>query len=140
MIQLIYVSSAVNQMSEPELLDLLEQARSQNQKQQVTGMLLYAGGNFFQVLEGEKKDVEEIYENIEKDKRNHGHIVIEKEEILERTFPNWSMGFKYLTATNKDEISGYTEFLEKKMTPEQVAIKANDVVGLLYSFRNNINN
>ena len=138
MIQLIYVSSAVNQMSEAELLELLEQARSRNQKQQITGMLLYADGNFFQVLEGERKDVEEIYEDIVKDKRNHGNIVIEKEEISERTFPNWSMGFKYLAAINKDEISGYTEFLEKEMTPEKIANKASDVVSLLYSFRKSI--
>jgi len=78
MIHLIYVSSASQEMSEENLLFLLEQSRSRNKRQNVTGMLLYAKGNFFQVLEGEKSDVEEIYEAIENDGRNKGNIVIEK--------------------------------------------------------------
>lgn len=57
MIQLIYVSSAVNLMSEDELLDLLAQSSQRNKRKGVTGLLLYAGGNFIQVLEGEQSDV-----------------------------------------------------------------------------------
>ena len=52
MIHLIYVCSASKEMTEDELLRLLEYARARNLKQNVTGMLLYAGGNFFQALEG----------------------------------------------------------------------------------------
>ena len=47
MIHLIYVTSATKEMTDEELLYLLEQSRSRNLKQDVTSMLLYAGGNFF---------------------------------------------------------------------------------------------
>ena len=57
-------------------------------------MLLYAGEHFFQVLEGEEKEVDEIYNYIVNDERNTGNIIIQKEKILERTFLNRSMGFK----------------------------------------------
>ncbi|MCB1826599.1 MAG: BLUF domain-containing protein [Candidatus Competibacteraceae bacterium] len=135
MIHLIYVSSATHEMSEEDLLFLLKQARDRNKRQDVTGMLLYAGGNFFQVLEGEDKDVEEIYEAILRDERNTGNIVIVKEDINERTFPFWSMGFKHLTRQNKKLINGYSEFLDRKMEPEEFANKSNVIINLLYQFK-----
>ena len=138
MIHLVYVSSATKEMSEDELIKLLDQARDRNFRQNVTGMLLYAGGNFFQVLEGNEKDVEEIYEAIVNDERNNGNIVMDKDKISERTFPEWSMGFKHLTNKNKETIKGYSEFLDKKMQPVEFATKSNEVVELLYQFKNNI--
>jgi hypothetical protein len=137
MIHLIYVCSASKEMAEDELLRLLEHARARNLKQNVTGMLLYAGGNFFQALEGEKSDVEEIYKAIESDERNKGHIVVEKEVINERTFSDWSMGFKHLTSQNKATIKGYTEFLDRQMKPEEFTDKKNEVIALLYQFKKN---
>lgn len=138
MIHLIYVSSAQREMSEEELLLLLEQCRRRNRRQNVTGMLLYAGGNFLQVLEGEDKDVEEIYKDILNDERNNGNIVIDKDQISERTFPDWSMGFRHLTNQDKASIKGFSEFLDRKMAPEEFVNKSNEVVNLLYQFGNNV--
>lgn len=138
MIHLIYVSSATQEMSEDKLLFLLEQCRSRNMKQDVTGMLLYAGEHFFQVLEGEEKDVDEIYEFIVNDARNTGNIIIQKEKILERTFPNWSMGFKHLTSKKKATIKGYSEFLDRNMEPEEFAERPDDLLNLLYNFKENV--
>lgn len=135
MIHLVYVSSATREMSEEDLLYLLEQSRDRNKRQNVTGMLLYAGGNFFQVLEGDKKDVEEIYAAIVSDERNTGNIELIKENINERTFPDWSMGFKHLTSQNKASIEGYTEFLDRKMEPDEFANKSDKILGLLFQFK-----
>jgi len=137
MIQLIYVSSATKEMTEEDLLYLLEQSRTRNLKQHVTGMLLYLNRNFIQVLEGDTQDVDDIYEDIIKDDRNTGNILMVKEEINERIFPDWSMGFKNLNMDNKEIIAGYTEFLNKEMTPNLIANKPNVIVNLLYSFKNN---
>jgi len=135
MIHLIYVSSATNEMTDDELLYLLEQCRSRNLRQHVTGMLLYFERNFIQVLEGEKKDVEEIYDDIVDDDRNTGNILIAKEEIKERAFPGWSMGYKHITKGKKEELEEYTGFLDREMTPEQIAYKSTDVLILLHSFK-----
>jgi hypothetical protein len=40
----------------------LEQSRENNLRLDVTGMLLYKGGNFMQMLEGEKDAVLGLYE------------------------------------------------------------------------------
>ncbi len=135
MIHLVYVSSATRAMSEADLLCLLEQSRNRNKRQNVTGMLLYTGGNYFQVLEGEEKDVDEIYEAIVCDERNNGHIVILKENINDRTFLKWSMGFKYLTTQDKDLLEGYSEFLDRSMKPEDFTNKSDKVLELLYQFK-----
>ena len=135
MIHLIYVSSATRQMSEEELIYLLSQSRDRNERQNVTGILLYAGGNFIQILEGEEKDVEEIYQSILNDDRNRGNILIEKENIKQRDFPDWSMGFEHLTNQKKTTIKGYSEFLEREMEPEEIAKNSNEIIELLYGFK-----
>ncbi len=135
MIRLIYASSATREMSEDDLLFLLEQSRRRNERQNITGMLLLVGNNFIQVLEGAKKDVEEIYEDILNDERNTANIVILKEEITERAFPDWSMGFKHISEKNKGEIEGYTEFLDRKFTPTEITGMSNKAIKLLYFFK-----
>ena len=136
MIHLVYVSSATREMSEDDLRILLEQSRRRNKRQNVTGMLLYVGESFIQVLEGEEKDVSEIYEDICKDDRNIGNILIAKETISERAFPDWSMGFKRLSKKDKDDIDGYSEFLDSEMTPEQIAAHPSKAISLLYYYKN----
>jgi|GEM_PF-4475276 len=64
-----------------------------------------------------------IYSTIEKDPRHTGCIVMKKDTIGERNFPQWSMGFKHLTRGNKDEIKGYSEFFDRHMSPEELVKK-----------------
>ncbi len=138
MIRLIYVSSATRRLDEDELVFLLNQARSRNERQQVTGLLLHAGGNFIQVLEGSEEDVEAIYHSIQKDERNKGHIVIEKGPISERAFPHWTMGFEDLTPDRKAKVKGYSEFLNREMKPDEILNNADYLVSILYEFKKNI--
>lgn len=135
MIHLVYVSTALNEMDDDELLSLLAQARDRNRRQGITGMLLYSNGNFFQVLEGEENDVGEVYESILKDKRNHGNIVIVKERISERSFPNWSMGFRKLSENDLRSIDGYSDFMS--LTTQEISGNPSLVMGLLLQFREN---
>lgn len=122
-------------MDDDELLSLLAQARDRNRRQGITGILLYSNGNFFQVLEGEENDVGEVYESILKDKRNHGNIVIVKERISERSFPNWSMGFRKLSENDLRSIDGYSDFMS--LTTQEISGNPSLVMGLLLQFREN---
>ena len=135
MIHLVYVSSATRDMSEQGLVMLLEQCRTRNQKLNFTGMLLYVDGNFFRVLEGEREDVEGIYDLVLNDDRNTGNIELIEEEISERTFPEWSMGFARLTNEEIASMEGYSEFLHKKVEPHQLANKPGIILDLLYRFK-----
>jgi len=51
MLSLIYVSTSVKLLNDEELLDILKVSRENNSGKDITGLLLYKGGNFMQVLE-----------------------------------------------------------------------------------------
>lgn len=138
LIRLIYVSSATHEMDKDELQLLLTQIRSKNKQRKITGMLLYIGGNFIQVLEGGRKEVEDVYQSIEVDNRNTNNIVMDKSEIAERVFPHWSMGFRHLTSKEKIEIAGYSDFIEHQYTPKELA-KLDISIRLLYQFKESNN-
>ena len=108
LIQLIYVSAAVKLFSELELFDLLQLSRDANEKYGVTGCLLYQEGNFMQVLEGSKIDVERLFANISLDSSHRGIILLLKEPIGQRSFADWSMGFK---SSNEPNIRGFFDLL-----------------------------
>lgn len=95
--QLIYVSDLVNK-NEAELGPILESAVRHNREDGITGMLLYSGGNFLQVLEGTQEQVHATYKRICQDPRHRNTMVLTEEEVPERHFSNWSMGYKQLGA------------------------------------------
>ncbi len=121
-LQLIYVSKATKQMTKEDLKYLLEQSRERNKNLNVTGMLLYSGSSFIQVLEGAATDVEAIYESILKDERNTDNYIVQKKGIDEREFPDWTMGFRDLTEEDIKNIDGLSDFLERENNLSDIKI------------------
>ena len=74
-----------------ELANILETARANNSRQDVTGALLYGSGFFAQVLEGPGAAVEKIFEKIQQDFRHGDITVLESGAAKSRDFPDWSM-------------------------------------------------
>ncbi|HNJ76842.1 MAG TPA: BLUF domain-containing protein [Azospira sp.] len=58
LIHLIYVSTAQGELDDVDLDRIMDSSVRRNTAARITGMLLYAGGNFMQVLEGEEADVD----------------------------------------------------------------------------------
>ena len=115
LIQTIYASRASEEFVEAELADLMQTSRGNNVRSELTGMLLYCEGSFFQVLEGEEEAVHSIYKTIEKDPRHADMIKIIEEGISERAFGDWSMGL--MTATKKElaeEVEGFNDFFQSR--------------------------
>jgi hypothetical protein len=136
MIHLIYISSATREMSEDDLVALLRQSRERNEKQDITGMLLFKDGLFLQVLEGSEKDVDEIYRSICLDERNAGNYLIERKAIDERNFPDWRMGFENLSNRNLGDQEGFSAIFNNDLAPEEIAKNRDLAVKLILSFKN----
>ncbi len=136
MFSLIYVSSATRLFTEEELLDLLATSRANNEQRGITGMMLYSDGNFIQALEGDKETVLEIYAKIERDPRHRNLLIMTKREVPERTFPEWSMGFR--NAAKLRGVPGVTTFLQEPTTPEALAAKPERARIILESFKDNV--
>lgn len=117
MIRLTYASTAIADFSPEDLLSLLKTCRINNGARNITGILIYTHGTFFQVLEGDEAAVNATFEAIKKDKRHKDVILLEKAPITERLFPYWSMGFEKLEANEFSGVEDFDNFLEKDLTP-----------------------
>lgn len=104
LIQAIYVSLAAPDFTEHETLQLLRQARTANRKHDVSGMMLYIGGQFLQVLEGSPAMVDVVSSTLFRDTRQMQ--CISKESIAEREFPEWTMGFEAVEPAEAANIVG----------------------------------
>lgn len=135
MFQIIYVSSATSQMSENDLIDLLSQCRTRNQAMGISGVLLYSEGNFIQVIEGTEDKLNAVYQRILEDERHTGSIIISKKKITERTFCEWSMGFKTVSKETTKNLDGYTDFLNQNIPVSQMPRPSNTVMTMLYNFK-----
>lgn len=67
---LIYSSRCVPELSEIELIQILHESRINNENKGISGILLFKKGHFLQVLEGNKQDIIDLYQNIKTDKRH----------------------------------------------------------------------
>ena len=136
MLQVLYFSSAVDALSAEDLDLLLAQAQQNNQSKNITGMLLYAEGAFFQVLEGPDDTVRALLATLEQDPRHTGMITMHERAITKRDFPDWSMGYKR-TEQLSDLPSAFFDLsksaLRKKTSPDL----SNEVLLLMSTFENN---
>ena len=112
---LIYVSSATKPMSEQEIQDILVPSQIKNSRLQVTGLLVYRGGNFIQYVEGPKDSIQNLYQSICKDSRHRDMTVLDEGAVSERLFGDWKMGYKLY--------SGTPIFDEKELAQDSTGIK-----------------
>ncbi len=108
MFHIVYVSSTVNILDYDQQIDLLNISLKNNALRNVTGCLIYAHGNYIQVLEGKESDVEFTFSKILKDKRHHQITVIERANIKSRNFESWYMGFRYYEAQELLFVDGHS--------------------------------
>ncbi|UJH92847.1 BLUF domain-containing protein [Antarcticibacterium sp. 1MA-6-2] len=94
-----YVSTAIENLEQEKLEQLLQKWKEKNNDEGFKGILLYSEGNFFQVLEGEKRQLLELFENIRKDKRHHSVIQILGKEIDQTGYDGYDADF--VTEKNK---------------------------------------
>lgn len=122
MYHLVYTSYSIAPFDEAGLVELLNQARNHNKKEEITGMLLYVNGKFIQVLEGDQKKVKQLYHRIENDERHKRVTVLLEGESANRIFDRWSMGFKSLSDNDFKSLSGFQDteafFIQQNLTED----------------------
>ena len=138
MLSLIYVSSSVREMDAEELLGILKVSRENNVAKDVTGLLLYKGGNFMQALEGPDDVVMALYEKIKNDPRHKDVSIISTEQIQKRQFPAWEMAFTNLDNPEIKNEPGYSQFLHDEFTAEVYRKNPLRAYIMLLTFRDNL--
>jgi hypothetical protein len=138
MLSLIYVSTSVKLLNDEELLGILKTSRENNLSKEVTGLLLYKGGNFMQVLEGPDEVVEALYEMIKADPRHKDVFVLSREQISNRQFPAWEMAFQNLDNPEIKNQPGYSQFLHAEFNADVYRENPLRAYIMLLTFRDNM--
>lgn len=95
--QLIYTSRAVFRFTPKALTTMTNGCHRRNQAKGITGLLLFGGNRFIQIIEGEQRAVEDLYDRkIARDPRHTDCMVLAREACASRLFPDWRMGKLYL--------------------------------------------
>ncbi len=134
MIQLSYISSVAHPMSTEQLVELLQQCLTNNQRDGITGMLVYGNDTFLQTLEGEEQAVDRVYAKILQDPRHSKVKSLARRTIEARQYADWSMGFKRIADEDVSHVDGLIDFSEKKFTFKYLAEHAEDARLLMDHF------
>jgi len=110
---LIYSSTALPGLEPSALASILQVARGNNARQGVTGMLLFAAGTFFQVLEGDDAALQSLFATIKADPRHGNVTMIINEPIAGRVFGDWTMGFAEMDARELEHLEGVSDFFQQ---------------------------
>ncbi len=133
MFRLIYMSRASREMSQTDLDSILDAARHNNSKVDVSGVLLYADGTFFQVLEGPKYEVEAIYNKVYEDDRHCRVKIMSQRAVNERRFADWSMGYQRLDEDDADA-AGFFDLSRAALEDRIPETAGEDLLKLLNGF------
>jgi Sensors of blue-light using FAD len=109
LVRLLYASRAASHTDADALAVIFKQAKANNPKLGVTGVLCSSGGVFMQVLEGGRDAVNLLYHRIARDPRHGDVVLLSYEEISERSFACWSMGQVSLSRLNPALLMKYSQ-------------------------------
>lgn len=93
LLQILYIST-VSPTEAVDLQSILAVARRNNQAEGITGLLMFNGKRFLQVLEGPAASVEQTFARIQRDARHRAHVVLSRKAVDRREFGDWSMAFR----------------------------------------------
>ncbi len=105
--QIMYISSASGTVTPSQCATIARLAAASNRSVDVTGLLLFNGKRFLQVLEGPKAAVERIYDRIRQDDRHCAMVKLREMTIEAREFGEWGMAYDDSanpTASLKDKV------------------------------------
>ncbi len=110
--QLAYISQATDDLNHSELVAILSQSRSNNERDGITGFLMYCERNFFQVIEGNKTAIDALWLRLNQDRRHFALNQLLYRNIPEPEFAGWSMAFRCYDKAEDVPLEGYCQFFD----------------------------
>lgn len=123
--RLLYVSTADPSIDEAGLSRIIEAARTRNAALDITGLMVFTGSHFMQLLEGPKDAVEVIFDMICEDEHHSAVARLIAEPARERSCPDWAMALRVIDAPEDGARHVFSvddetlmSFLPEDMAPE----------------------
>jgi hypothetical protein len=96
---LTYTSLARLDLEAADLEAIHKVARDLNRLEGITGLLIFNGTHFLQIVEGTAPSVNALMERLRKDPRHSAIEVRDERVIAQRSFPEWSMELVRVSAS-----------------------------------------
>src|SRR5690348_5035879 len=94
-----YTSLARLDLQAQDLEAIHRTAREVNALEGITGVLIFNGTHFLQIVEGAPDAIGELVERLRRDPRHHGFDIRDQRPIEGRSFPDWSMELVKVSAS-----------------------------------------
>ncbi|HTK58766.1 MAG TPA: BLUF domain-containing protein [Lacunisphaera sp.] len=88
---LTYTSRAKLDLSADDLHDIHRTARELNSIDGITGLLVFNGTHFLQIIEGAEAAIDDLVARLRRDPRHSGLEVRDERKVEAHSFPDWSM-------------------------------------------------
>jgi len=120
-----YISRFAPSLGPQDIDQIIKTSQKNNPSKHITGMLVASGDLFYQLLEGPRDEIDELYARITKDPR-HEQILLLESEIgnFERICPDWAMQKVDLSLKSTAETAPISALLEMICVQRQMAEKA----------------
>lgn len=119
--QLTYISSARPSLILSDVEGILHTSRRNNDRAQVTGLLIFDGKRFLQALEGPLEAVEATFARIAVDERHRALVKLSSRHVETREFGSWSMGSHLVgPVMGKGDLVGHVEAMTEGLTDPNV--------------------
>lgn len=96
---LTYTSFARLDLEASDLESIHRTARDVNALEGITGLLIFNGTHFLQIVEGVPDAIDDLVDRLRRDPRHSGIEVRDERAIEERSFPDWSMELVKVSAS-----------------------------------------
>lgn len=119
-----YISTANPNLQEQAVKDIMTHTNRFNKSQNITGILLYNERSFFQLIEGEKETIKNLYGKISRDSRHQNIIQFLEKPTSRPSFDGYLTDF--ITDTNKfkkSQLKEYLHYIEVLNPVSQKALK-----------------
>ena len=128
--QLVYESHPTDAFTKEQLRDILTKSQYKNIRLNLSGLLIYHAGKFLQLLEGGKKEVDELFDTIRRDPRHTDINVVLESDCQFRSMPSWVMGLS--TDDNLAEMIGSMDYYISPEVTKQICESMEGEVGRLF--------
>ena len=100
-LRMTYISCYNNDNLNGEVTRILEQAQKNNERNGITGALVFNHNYFLQSIEGARPVINGLLRKLVQDERHHSLQIVECREVEQRQWNKWSM--KYLIPSDENK-------------------------------------
>lgn len=108
---LTYTSLARLDLESSDLEAIHRTAREVNALEGITGLLIFNGTHFLQIIEGAPNAIDDLIQRLRRDPRHSGLEVRDERSVGARSFPDWSMDLVRVSASYFEARSTLSERL-----------------------------